>query len=143
MKHLHRFLAVAMVCTALAACGTTGTDLNALLKVVTTPIANPVSATNIYQLKNGYAATLQLAVDWRAYCYSKPYATIVADPIMNPVCVSRRAVVRKIQLAKAKAHSAIVDASDFVQQNPTLDASSVVNAAWSAMTNFENAVPAK
>lgn len=128
---------------AVAGCGTTGTNLSNLLSVVTTPVANPVTAVNLYQLKNGYAAALQLAADWRTYCYSKPYAQLLLDPVAKPICQNRRATVRTIQSVKATASAAVVDATNFVTANPTLDASTVINYAFKAITNFQNAVPAQ
>jgi len=123
--------------------GCAGTKLGDLIQTATTTIVNPVDSVDIYRLKNTYAVTLQIAVDWRAYCYSKPYAVLMAGSISKPICQNRRNTVRTIQLAKTKAHSAVLDAQNFVTQNPTINASSVITAAWNAVTNFKNAVPAK
>ncbi len=129
------FLALALV---LGGCA----QLGEILHVTTTTITNPVSAVDIYRVKTVYAATLQAAVDWRAYCWSKPYADLMNDRIGQPLCQHRRPWLRQIQLAKAKASAAILDAQAFVQNNPTLNASSVIAAAMAAVTNFKNAVPA-
>lgn len=112
-----------------------------LVSTVTTPITNPVGKVDIYRAKNVYAATVSLAVDYRTYCWSKPYSALLADPVANPICKSRRAVVRKIQAADTKAFFAIRKAERFVQKNPTVTAASVISAAWTAVRQFQNAVP--
>lgn len=112
-----------------------------LVSAVTTPIKNPVDRVDIYRVKNVYAATLSLSVDYRAYCWSKPYRALMADPVAKPLCKSRRAVVRKIQSADNKAHFAIRKAERFVQNNPTVTAATVISAAWTAVRQFQNAVP--
>lgn len=108
---------------------------------VTSTIQNPVSSVNVYQVKNTYAATLQLVVDWRAYCWSKPYAALMADPIAKPVCQNRRAILRGVQTYHPKAAAAIRVADDFVRNNPTLDATSAISAAFTAVQNFKALVP--
>jgi hypothetical protein len=63
-----------------------------------------------------------LAVEYRAYCWSKPYAVLMADPVSKPICQKRRAVVRAFQKARLNASAAIVAAQNFVASNPTLNA---------------------
>jgi hypothetical protein len=109
--------------------------------VITTNVANPVKETNIYQAKNVYAATLQLAVEYRNYCWSKPYADLMADPVAKPVCERRRAVVRKIQEVRPKVATAIRRAEVFVRDNPTLNAATVLGEVWAALNEFKAAVP--
>jgi hypothetical protein len=136
---IRNILLVIPLALALAGCQTT--DLTNLLPAVTAPIVNPITGVNIYQIKNVYAATLQLATDYRTYCYSKPYAAIMADPIAKPICQNRRAIIRNIQLAQAKASSAVKSADAFVQNNPTFTTSTALDAAWKAVTDFQSAVP--
>lgn len=142
---MRRFLMVSTLVLAmpmLVACES-GNRLGDLITAATSTIANPVDTVDIYRVKNAYAAALQASVDWRAYCYARPYAVLMQDSFAKPVCQNRRSTVRMIQLAKAKAHSAVADAQDFVAQHSTLNASVVITAAWRAVTNFQNAVPAK
>lgn len=142
---MKRLLLAIGLTLSLAGCVTPGAVLNDIstgITVATSSVANPITNTNIYQLKNGYAAALQLSVDWRNYCWSKPYAVLMADPVTKVACKSRRATVRTIQATKARAKQAIADAQNFVAQNPTVNAVAVVNAAWAALTSFQNAVPA-
>ena len=118
-------------------------QLSQILSTATTTIVNPVNSVDIYRVKNIYAASLQAAVDWRAFCWSKPYAALMADPVAKPICQHRRPWLRAIQLAKAKASVTINNAVVFVQQHPTLDATAVITAAWAAVTDFKNAIPAQ
>jgi len=138
---MKRIFLVPALFLALAAC-TNGPNLGALINVATTTVANPVDAVDIYRVKNVYAASLQGAVDWRSYCWSKPYAALMADPVGKIVCKGRRSTVRAIQMAQPKAASAIASAQNFVANNPTLNAASVISAAWSAVTAFQAAIPA-
>lgn len=123
----------------LAGCGHVGD----VLKLATASIDNPISGVDIYRVKNTYAATLELAAEYRRYCWSKPYRTLLADPVGGPLCKSRRAVVRSFQPADDKANAAIAKAESFVAQNPTISAVTVINAAWQAVSFFKNSVPAK
>ena len=126
-----------LLALSLAGCAGIGTAFN----VATSTITNPISSVDIYRVKNVYAASLQLAADYRTACWSKPYAVLMADPIAGPVCKSRRAVVRKIQAADAVASVAVRRADAFVKNNPTLNAGTVINEAWSAVTAFQAVIP--
>ena len=139
---MRRFLTIPVLFFALVLPACAPGDIGQFLRVTTTTITNPVDAVDIYRIKNAYAATLQLAVDWRAYCYSRPYAALMADPTARPICQNRRGTVRLIQANQPKAASAIVSAQIFVRDNPTLNASTFITAAWNAVTNFKAAIPA-
>lgn len=139
-RHL-RFSFVALAITFLVSgCGA-GSQVGSFIDKATATVANPVSATDLYRAKNVYAATLQLAVDYRTYCWAKPYATLVADPVSKAICSNRRAVVRTIQAQRPKAAAAIVTAENFIRNNPTLNAATAVAAAWQAVQDFQAAVP--
>ena len=139
---MKRFLIIPLLALALSGCAGTLEKINSAVSVVTSTVTNPVSSVDIYRVKNVYAATLQLVVDYRNYCWAKPYAVLMADPIAAPVCQNRRAVVRIAQAGKAKASAAIRSADNFVRNNPTINAQTVISAAWQAVTDFRNAVPA-
>lgn len=119
----------------LAACGPQ-------LRALTTTIENPIGPVDIWRVKNTYGATLVLAVEYREYCWSKPFAELMADPIAAPLCRSRRKVVRTFQNARYKASGAIIAADRFVRDNPTINAASAIGAAWKAVSDFKSAVPA-
>jgi hypothetical protein len=126
---------------ALGGCETTKSVLAGGSSLIAT-IDDPATTTDIYRLKNAYAAADTLVVHYRTYCWARPYTAIIADPVAQPVCQNRRAVVRKAQSAKAVASAAIQKADNFVRDNPKLSAVSLVNAAWSAVSGFQSAVPA-
>lgn len=134
----YRFLATAVVVASL---GVVLGGCPATVGTLLTPVTNPVNSVDIYRVKNTYAATLQLAADWRTYCYSKAYADVLQDPVMKPVCESRRGTVRQIQKYQPLAGTAVRKADDFVKNNPTLSAVSVIGPAWDAVTAFQAVVP--
>jgi hypothetical protein len=105
-------------------------------------IVNPITGVTIYQVKLVYATGLQLVVDYRKYCWARPYATLMADPVATPICQNRRAIVRKAQSAKAVASKAVRAADTFVKNNPTLNAGTLLSAAWDAVNVFQSSVPA-
>jgi len=130
---MRRLLPTLLLALALGACTTTGNVLQS--------IPNPITNVDIYRVKNVYAATLDLSVKWRSYCWSKPYSAILADPIMRPVCKDRRSVVRNIQKYQPVAGAAVRKADQFVRDNPTVSAASAIGLAWDAVTNFQRVVP--
>lgn len=105
---------------------------------LTATITNPVGQVDIYRVKNVYAASLALAADYRDYCWSKPYAAILADPVSKAACQNRRAIVRTLQTADLKAFAAITAADNFTKNNPTISAASAVGAAWTAVSDFQS-----
>lgn len=124
---------------SLAGCG----HLGDVLKLATASIENPISGVDIYRVKNTYAATLEIAAEYRWYCYSAPYKTLMADPVARPLCQKRRAIIRKIDSADDKASAAIAAAESFVANNPTISAVSVISAAWDAVTAFKTSIQTK
>lgn len=132
---MKRLLTVLPVALGLVLTSCTG------LPNLTRTVTNPVTPVTIYQVKNTYAISLELAVAWREYCWARPYKELMADPVAKPACQGRRAVLRKIQVSRPKAAGAIQVADDFVRNNPTLSAATVIGAAWTAVSNFKAAVP--
>lgn len=139
---MKRLLVIPLLFAALSlgACGP-GSKVGQLIEAATATYDNPASKTNIYQIKNGYAATLELADQWRTYCYARPYAVLMADPIAKPLCEHRRAVVRAIQKQRPRVKLAITEAEDFVRDHPTLNAATAITAAWSTLQDFQALVP--
>jgi hypothetical protein len=138
---MKRFLILCAVALTLGGCASLGSIgehvLNLPAGALTTTIKNPVAPVNIYQAKVVYASTLEIANGYREYCYSKPYAALMADPA-GRVCQKRRAIVTAMQAADDKAFAALKTADTFVKNNPTLDASSAIHAAIAAVTNFQS-----
>lgn len=125
---------------ALAGCETAN-RVTSVITAATSTFANPVGEVDIYRAKNLYLATLKLANGWREYCWSKPYASIVADPVMRPACENRRATVRALQTANLNAAAGWRSAETFIRNNPSGNAVSYITAAWKAVNDFKNAVP--
>jgi hypothetical protein len=145
MKKYLLFPVVALIVLGLSGCGTNlgkfADGVGSAVKLATTSVANPVTTTNIYQVKVGYKAALGIVADYRRYCYARPYAALMADSISKPICENRRQYIRTAQAAKAKAKSAIAKADTFIKENPTLNASTVVTLAWDAVKDFQLSVP--
>lgn len=142
---MKRFLILCAVALSLGGCASLDPlkqiaekALNIPAGVLTTTVANPVAPVNIYQAKVVYASTLEIANGYREFCYSKPYAALMNEPVAGPVCKSRRAIVRALQKADDKAYAAIRTADSFVKNNPTLDASSAIRAAIAAVSDFQS-----
>lgn len=136
----HKIFAVVILALPLAACGA-GSVVDTAFRAVTTTIANPVTPVDIYRVKNAYAAADQLVIDYRSYCWGRSYVALTADQVAKPICQNRRAVVRAAQSYRQKAASAIARADTFIRNSPTLNAATVINAAWAAVTDFQNSVP--
>ena len=134
---MKRILLIPVLLLALSGCA----QLSDTYKIATTTITNPVSQRDIYRAKNAYAAALELAVDWRQYCWSKPYAVLMQDPLAEPVCKDRRASLRAIQKAKARASYGLASATAFVRDNPTINASVGIAGVMAAIKAFQSAVP--
>ena len=130
MKFLRPLLLVAAL--ALGACQTTNPFVS---------VANPVTSVDIWRVKNTYAATLQLAKEWRAYCYARPYSVLMTDPVAKPACQKRRNTVRQIQKYQPIAGTAVRKADEFVRNNPTVNAAGALGIAWDAVTDFQKVVP--
>lgn len=133
---MRRLLAATLLALLLAGCQTAG-----IPGVTSPPLVNPITNLDIYRVKNTYAATLELAKQWRTYCWSKTYAQILADPIMKPVCKDRRNTVRQIQKYQPIAGTAVRRADEFVRNNPTISATGAIGLAWDAVTDFQRVVP--
>lgn len=142
---MKRYLAILAVALTLGGCASLGSigekALNLPAGVLTTTVRNPVAPVNIYQAKVVYASTLEIANGYREYCWSKPYAALMADPV-GRVCQKRRAIVRAMQAADSRAYAAIRTADAFVRSNPTLDATSAIRAAIAAVSDFQSVAAA-
>lgn len=147
---MKRILIPLMLLLALTASGCDSVSkVGQIISAATSTVTNPVDARNVYQVKNAYAAALELAVEYRRYCWSKPWDNIVGnaaeridpDPIMKSICEHRREVVRAMKSYRPRVADAIRTAEKFVRDNPTLNAKSVIDASWNAVMEFQNLVP--
>lgn len=140
---MKRFLVLCAVALSLGGCLTLDPNATSVFKggtSITAPIKNPAQPVNIYQVKLVYDTALGLANEYRDYCYARPYATLMADPIAGPTCKSRRFIVTKLGEADDKASAAIAKAEDFIARNPTISAATVVREAYAAVVNFQGVI---
>lgn len=137
---MKKLILVVALSLALAGCGA-GTKVGQIIDAATTTVTNPVDAVQIYRVKNVYAVSLELMAKYREYCWSKPYAVLMADPVAKPTCQSRRPAVRAMQAAQINARKAIDAAEDFARNYPSLNAATVISVAWEAVTAFQNTMP--
>lgn len=131
-------LPLLLIALALPACA----PLTKFADTITQTIVNPLGPVDIYRVKNVYAAGLTLAAEYRNYCWSRTYASLMADPVARPLCQNRRPNVRTIQFASGEASKAIRIADNFIRQNPSGNAVTYVTAAWDAVQAFRSTIPA-
>ena len=136
-----RFLIAPALAITLVLGGCAGTKVGDLISAATTTIVNPIDSVDIYRVKNTQAVTLELAVQWRRTCWSDSYANLMKNPATKLLCQSRRPTLRAMQGAYAKADLAITQAELFIRNNPTLNAATVLQAAWNAVSAYRNAIP--
>ncbi len=126
MKKLASLVIVGML---LSGCATPfGTKVG---EVFTTGIANPITTTQIYNLEAAYGVALSGAVAYR----ERPRCTKTALESISNIC-ARRSIVVKLQDADRKAQIALANLKNFVNANPTFDASALFDAATTAVTTF-------
>lgn len=126
---------------ALGGCGTVGDVVSRVGAGIAQGVPNPITQVDIYRVRNTYAASLEAAAAWRTYCYARPYAVLIRDPIARPICQDRRSVIRRLQDARPRVASAVRIADDFVTRNPTLDASTALRTAWDAIAWMQGMIP--
>jgi hypothetical protein len=96
-----------------------------------TSIPNPVTNTQLATLESAYGVALAGAVAYR----NRPRCTKTALESVSNIC-ARRSIVIRMQQADKTAQVAIGRARGFVIANPTLDASSLIQAAQDAIAVF-------
>lgn len=93
-----------------------------------TTVRNPVSNTTLATIESAYGVALAGAVAYR----NRPRCTTTALESVSNLC-ARRSIVLKLQAADRQAQVALGKATIFIRNNPTLDASSVLQAAQGAV----------
>lgn len=91
-------------------------------------VKNPVSTTNLYQAELVFDASLKTFNELKGLC---------ANRVLPPVC---RTYVVKGQGLIVKAAAADRAARSFVKDNPTLDATNVIQAFTGVVSNFNTTV---
>lgn len=101
---------------------------------LTTPIQNPVGRQQLAQIEAAYGVVLTAAVTYRRL----PLCKAGQPTSFTNVC-SQRAIVLLLQSYDRKAQAALRVARNFVRNNPTLNAFTVLDAAQTAVNDFRNA----
>lgn len=96
--------------------------------ILFTSVANPVSATNLYEAELVWDATLKSFIELRGLCASRT---------LPPAC---RTYVIKGQDLIVRGAAADAAARNFVTANPTLDATNVVSAFTGLLSSFQTTV---
>lgn len=92
-------------------------------------IPNPFTAPTLAAVESSYGAALAVAVNYRDAC---------AQRLIPSSC---RTVVPVVQVYGARAQSAVLVARNFVKNNPTLDATSILSTAQDAIEMFKSNTP--
>lgn len=87
--------------------------------------SNPVSGDALAKAEADYGAALSIAVAYRNSC---------AQRLIPPAC---RPIVKQIQNAENYAHSQILVARNFVNNNPTVDATVLIMTAQQAVAAYQ------
>lgn len=88
-------------------------------------VTNPLSTTNLYEGELVFDATLKTFIELKGLC---------AKRVLPPAC---RTYVKKGQKLIANAYAADKAARNFVLNNPSLDATNVVQAFNGIVTDFK------
>ena len=113
---MKRFLAIGLIALSLGACAT---------------IKNPITNSQLATIESSYGVVLSGAVAYR----NRPRCTKTALESVSNIC-ARRSIVLRMQAADRTAQVALGRARAFVTNNPTLDASSLLQAAQDAVSIF-------
>jgi uncharacterized membrane protein len=95
-------------------------------------IQNPVNTTQLAQVESAYGVALSIAVAYR----NLPLCKTGNPTSLTNIC-AKRSVVVKLQSADRDAQIAMVSARQFVRNNPTLSAASVIGIAQNAVATLQ------
>lgn len=101
---------------------------------LTAPFQNPVGREQLAQLEAAYGVVLTAAVTYRRLPLCKAGQTAT----FSNVC-AQRAIILQLQSYDRRAQAALKIARNFVRNNPTLNAFTVISAAQQAISDFRNA----
>jgi uncharacterized protein YceK len=94
-------------------------------------VQNPINSTQLATIESAYGVVLAGAVAYR----NRPRCTKTALESVSNLC-ARRSIVIRLQDADRQAQIALGKARVFTANNPTLDASSLLQAAQAAVNAF-------
>ncbi len=130
---MKRVILVIAFALSLGACATMPDGTKIFLP--TASVKNPVTPATMYDLKATYVIAQAGAVAYIDRYRQGHRCTTTALESIGNLC-SRRSIVVKLQNADRVASIALGRADAFVRDNPTIDASSVISAAQSAVGTF-------
>jgi hypothetical protein len=96
-------------------------------------VKNPINNTQLATIESAYGVALSGAVAYR----NRPRCTKTALESVSNLC-ARRSIVLRMQAADKQAQVALGRVRIFIRDNPTLDASSLMQAAQDAVAVFGN-----
>lgn len=124
---MKKFLIICTIAFSVAGCS----SLKTAFDVATTTIQNPVGANQQAAVEASWRTVLVASttvLDTRQ-CRKSEAASL------TNICV-RRAVKVAIQGALNKGHTAMIDMRNFIHDNPTIDAITVITAAKNAISDL-------
>lgn len=132
---MKRFLILALLALPLAACS--GDSVFRGGTSLTASVENPVGKRELQVVYNTYLIAGKTYIRYRnlGICKSGTVETLA-----NPC--ARRDVLLSLQAKDRTAYAALKTAGNFIIANPNVSALSLVNAARSAVNDFQNAVAA-
>ena len=95
---------------------------------VITSVTNPANSTNLYQAEIVFDGALKTFNELKGLC---------ANRVLPPAC---RSYVKTAQTYIVKAYGADMAARNFIKNNPTLDATNVIQAFTGIVQNFNATV---
>lgn len=89
-------------------------------------VNNPLTPNNITVVEDAYGAAIAVAVTYRRTCVAR---------LIEKSCFN---TLERLKPYEAKAWNALKIAQRFVKDNPTLDATSIINLAMQAIKAFQD-----
>ena len=128
---MHKIIIALTLSLSLAGCVTNSDGTVTIFPVV----KNPVTPLSLYDIKSTYAIAAAGADSYIQRYRDGHRCTKTNLESATNIC-SRRSIVLKLQNADRIAQIAIGRADAFIRDNPTIDATSVISAAQSAVAAF-------
>lgn len=95
-------------------------------------IRNPITINQMAVVESSYGVALAIAVAYRNTRLCKKNEL----PTVTNIC-AQRSVILKLQAADRNVQIALTNARDFINNNPTLDAWSLIQVAQQAVDGFK------
>lgn len=87
---------------------------------------NPLNTSQLYDTEAAYGTALALANGYKKSCIQK----------VSPIYPTCRTIVPKLQAADRNVQGALAAARNFIRDNPTISAVSLIGAVEKAVTDF-------